>query len=395
MKQTTTILRPSLVIMAILGMAFVSATLTSCGVGNEDTPIAYPPDQLATDLGTLRGDYVANDREVLTGTLRGDYKISIADGATVMLSDVTINGGQNYETPWAGITCLGSATLILDGNNLVRSFYGTLPGIQPGPEGTTLTIRGEGKLTAFSRGAPCIGSGYAMDGDFICGDIRIEGGDITAECMNGGCAGIGSGMGGGQYISQCGNITISGGSITAKGGFDAAGIGSGFNSFSRCGNITITGGVVTATGRNGGTGIGTGTSSQCGNIMITGGTVKATGGECAAGIGCGDGSSHFKSICGDIAIGKGEGFVSVTATMGYKAFKPIGYSKNLYPWGDDNVSGHIYLFDGGDRWEFVHDKTYETIFTEDIHCGLMITVTSSDPENYPWDQDTWVITPAE
>ena len=36
------------------------------------------------------------------------YKISIADGATVTLSDATINGVDNQAYEWAGITCLGN-----------------------------------------------------------------------------------------------------------------------------------------------------------------------------------------------------------------------------------------------------------------------------------------------
>jgi len=51
------------------------------------------------------------------------YKISIADGATVTLSDATINGtservcktssGRYTSCDWAGLTCLGNCTIVL------------------------------------------------------------------------------------------------------------------------------------------------------------------------------------------------------------------------------------------------------------------------------------------
>ena len=64
------------------------------------------------DLSQLNGNYVAQDGDWLTGTLAGDYKISVADGATVTLSGITINGGNDWGTDWAGITCEGDATLV-------------------------------------------------------------------------------------------------------------------------------------------------------------------------------------------------------------------------------------------------------------------------------------------
>lgn len=62
-------------------------------------------------------------------------------------------GYESYDYKWAGLTCLGDATLILeDGtNNTVKGFHRWYPGIFV-PEGKTLTIRGgaqgTGTLTA-------------------------------------------------------------------------------------------------------------------------------------------------------------------------------------------------------------------------------------------------------
>ena len=231
----------------------------------------------ATDLSKLTGDYIAQDGETLTGTLAGNYMISIAKGATVTLDGVTITGENSLDYKWAGITCEGDATIILkDGTeNTVNGFHQNYPGIQAGPTGTTLTIKGEtagtGKLTASSNGNGAgIGGKMSMD----CGNIEIQGGVITATGSSY-AAGIG-----GANSSTCGSITISGGTVTATGGDWGAGIGSGGGT---CGNITISGGTVTANGGNKGAGIGSVGGGTCGDILISGGTVTATGGDNGAG----------------------------------------------------------------------------------------------------------------
>ena len=236
----------------------------------------------ATDLATITADYEAKDGETLTGTLASNVKISIAAGATVTLKDVNItNLGVGFD--WAGITCEGDATLVLEGTNTVcagrgSDGYNNYPGIWIAP-GKTLTIQGDGTLTAYSNAD----SPYA------------------------------AGIGGGYKIACSGTIT-------ATGGWDAAGIGGG-NSAS-CGNITINGGTVTATGGNYGAGIGCGAAGEnqgsCGNITISGGTVEATGGENAAGIGGGS----TNGVCGTITITKG--VTSVKATKGANTPNSIG-----------------------------------------------------------------------
>lgn len=205
----------------------------------------------------------ATDGMTIYGTLGVgvNKKISIADGATVTLNNATINGTNNSSCKWAGITCLGDATIILSGTNTVKGFYENYPGIQAAV-GKTLTINGTGSLTASSNG-------------------------------------YGVGIGGGYNIA-CGNIEIQGGTITATGGNQAAGIGSGFQG--TCGNITISGGTVTATGgHNGGAGIGSGYEGTCGNITITRGVTQVTatmGAGATNSIGAG-----FTGTCGTVTIG--------------------------------------------------------------------------------------------
>jgi hypothetical protein len=246
---------------------------------------AAPP---ATYLSTINANYTASDGETLTGTLGANVKISIADGATVALNNVNINGTNDSNYGWAGITCEGNATIILSGTNTVKGFYAFYPGIQAAA-GKTLIIKSIGSLTASSNG-------------------------------------YGAGIGGGIGVA-CGNIEIQGGTITATGGAYAAGIGGDFDA--TCGNITISGGTVTATGGEQAAGIGGGRrgvsdASSCGNILISGGTVTATGGEEAAGIGGGRGNNPNKesSSCGTITITTG--VTKVTATKGSGAPNSIG-----------------------------------------------------------------------
>ena len=94
------------------------------------------------DISKLKDHYVAQDGDLLTGTLDGKtkpYKISIADGAAVSLNNVTINGVDDKNYDWAGITCECNCTIILERKNKVSGFYSYNPGIKV-PENCTLTI---------------------------------------------------------------------------------------------------------------------------------------------------------------------------------------------------------------------------------------------------------------
>ena len=156
-----------------------------------------------SDLSMVTDGAVFRDGSFATGLAYGNWKLSIVDGATVTISNVTINGSNNPDCRWAGITCEGNATIILQGDNAVKGFYKDYPGIYV-PPGKKLTIKGDGSLTASSNGR-------------------------------------GAGIGGGYYI-DCGEITIEGGSVIATGGEYAAGIGSGYNA--NCGNILIKTGIT-------------------------------------------------------------------------------------------------------------------------------------------------------
>ena len=220
------------------------------------------------ELSTLEGDYEAQNGDVLTG-VTSSYKVTIAAGATVTLDGVTINRGSYC------IKCLGDATIILkDGStNTLTGTGDEYPALSIGDANTTLTIQGSTGVLNVTSGQYCagIGGGY-KNADHTCGNIRIEGGVITAQGGQ-----LGSGIGSDYGTATCGDIIITGGTITAKGGSDAAGIGTGTGDGNQavCGNITIANTVtkVTATkGKNASHSIGKGYggNATCGTVTIGG-----------------------------------------------------------------------------------------------------------------------------
>ena len=241
--------------------------------------------------------------------------------------------------------------------NTVRGFYYS-PGLYV-PVGNTLSIRGDGLLTANGTyGSAGIGCGSYHDaGNIIieggtitatggdggagiggcvnrnCGNIFVRGGAITSTGSNG-AAGIGGGSGG-----SCGKISIFDGSIIAQGGNNATGVGSGSNG--SCGDIFITNGMVFATGGNNAAGIGTAWCGSGNNIMIMGGKVTANGGEYAAGIGSGN-RDYNNGSCGNITITDGE----IDAIGGQNA-AGIGGSLNA-PCANIAITGGKITAKGGD-----------------------------------------------
>ena len=198
--------------------------------GVKATSEAGAPAANIVDLSKLTENTELKDGDVVTGTLGANMKISIADGATVTLDGVTIEGVNSDWYPFAALTCVGDATIILKegSTNKLKGFQSGYPGIFV-PEGKTLTIQGSGSLDASAEGAAGIGGGYAKH----CGNITIEGGTITATGAYG-AAGIGGG-----WKGNCGNITIKKTvtSVTATKGYGANSIGAGKEG--SCGTVTI------------------------------------------------------------------------------------------------------------------------------------------------------------
>ena len=322
-------------------------------VGNADITIT------ASFIVTLSGDmsYTAQDGDVLTGSTSGT--VTIARGASITLSNVTINGG---------IVCLGTATIILVGENSVTGLNNKA-GIQVGDKGTTLTIKGNGSLKANGGylGAG-IGTGYVFDGNVTLGDITIEGGSITAKGGGEG-AGIGTGCVDRGRSVTLGDIIINGGSITAKGGDEGAGIGTGLV---YRGSVTL------------------------GDITIKGGSITAIGGDCGAGIGTGEFYNGTATI-GTLTIY--DDIDCVDATGNDKS----GISEEVvYMHGESNVTGNasdyfIITHKGyHDVIESIQNKKYSiTLVNEEQHgtvtvpasakCGESVTITVTPDNGYQLD----------
>ena len=276
------------------------------------------------NLGILDFDYTAQNGDVLTGALANRQKITIAAGATVTLSDATINLTANTTSAeqasgYSALTCLGDATILLaDGTtNTLNELYYYWAIIQPGPTGTTLTIDGTGTLNATTGNSnsgysTVIGAGYNTS----CGNIVIAGGTVNATSNYYGIA-IGAGYSNSyaSNLARCGNITITGGEVNAQSKNGSSAIGT--TQHGDCGDITITGGTVTAKLGNSGTCIGSCKGKTCGNITISGGNVTATyissvsSNTSLVGIGAASGYNSYTSVCGDILINGG----TVTATV--------------------------------------------------------------------------------
>ena len=188
----------------------------------------------AADYDLSAGSITAEDGDHIyqSGSGATANTITIVDGATVTIDGVNIS---SYGT---GITCNGTATIILEGTNTITSTGN--PAILAGPIETTLTISGSGSLTA-------------------------TGGERAA------------GIGSGNYYT-CGDITIISGTVTATGGSDAAGIGTGSPGI--CGNITIASTVTRVTaikGQGAAYSIGKNDGGSICRIITIGGTVYYNG----------------------------------------------------------------------------------------------------------------------
>ena len=255
------------------------------------------------DISTGNADIPANERWEIIGTSDA-YKITIGDEATAVLNGVKITSTNGSCIETSGTT--GSNIILVDGTTNTMDAHGDTNGSAAintagGPLNIFGQTEGTGKLVA-KGGASGAGIGGSLD-----------------------------------YNSLA--ITILGGEIEATGGQYAAGIGSG-----DC--------THNATGTSGG------------NITIKGGKVTATGGEKAAGIGTGYAQSGYAAIkpaCGSITIDKT--VISVTATMGTDASKPIGRGGNA----------------GGDNQPYCGD----------IFFGTQKVASSGDYTTPPSDGDTY------
>lgn len=254
------------------------------------------------------------------------YTITLEDGACLILNGVNITSASNRP-----IICNGDAYILInDGtSNTLETTGNNCAGIQVGPSGKTLTIKGKtGTLTVNSSKCPAIGNGGGSSSSI--GDIVITGGIINATGGSVGAGGYAAGIGSGY--NTCGNITINSGTITAIGGDCSAGIGSA--DAGTCGNITINGGTIVAKGFSHAAGIGSGMNGTCGNITI-GSEVTSVRASCGdtglsgdAGTSAPDypvdcdliGRGYNNATCGTVTI---DGVVNATTSSIFTHFNSV------------------------------------------------------------------------
>ena len=290
-------------LLLFLALASLAAFAETVVLDISQSPITFTSEGVSgknSEGEDVEGSY---DDYVVTGSAYySDYVIKVLSGThniTIRNVNITYPNTSPFDmSPGA------SVTLTLSGDNNFCMPYERAGSPVHVPEGASLTIQGEGSLTARAMessygagigsvrgedsGVIIIRSGTVVAyGDYFSagigggyegrGTVIITGGDITAQAFGGG-AGIGGGGNTGgsssDYRGGTCDVTISGGRIKAQSDI-GAGIGnSWFSSNDPAGTVTITGGTIEAESRTGAS-IGSGELGLGPNIYISGGTVKA------------------------------------------------------------------------------------------------------------------------
>jgi flagellin len=246
-----------------------------------------------------------------------------ASSAGIILNDATITSSTGSAFDIGG----ADVTLVLKGSNTVTS--GTNSAGVRAASGSSLTIYGDGQLTAQGTSTSSYTGGAGIGGDYgeSAGTITINGGTINA--YGGGGDGAGIGGGGGPSLGNGGNggvITINGGTVTARGGTSSiggAGIGAGH--YGNGGIITINGGTVNATGGGHGSGLG-GAHGTAGTIIINGGggIIQGKSGTANSAIGGGFGNKTADiTLKGEYDNSSGQ-FTTANGTFELKPGSPGG-----------------------------------------------------------------------
>lgn len=292
-----------------LCLALTLSGMTACEKPDEGG------DPKVIDLSTLTSDITLEDRMVLTGTLDGEkqhVKISIADGATVILNEACINGANDRECDWASLACLGDATIIIAGKNSLSGYSDYSPCIFV-PEGKTLKFKATNTPESF----------YNEWGERLKNEWDKECTDTLNISNKGYSAAIG-----GTCFDPSGSIEIWGGVYYLSTSCDGACIGSGPDS--TCGDIRIEGGHIFADAGGNAAAIGSAENGQCGDIIIRGGRISARAGYAAA-IGSGK-SGFFKTLTIERTFEYIKSVINDDSTG-----VPIGRGE------DDWLSGQVYI----------------------------------------------------
>lgn len=290
----------SMVMVLALCLTLLPATAWAAETGDTGA-FTVQGGTLGTDYSYADGVLTINSDKDITISMAADAapttdRIEVASGvsANITLSGVNIDVSAKENTAAFKIAddSTGDVTITLDGDNALKSGR-KCAGLQKNGDAGSLTITGEGSLTAIG-GEDGAGIGGIYNGN-VC-NITVTGGTIIATGGD-----DGAGIGGGDRGTAT-NITISGGKITAT-GTGGAGIGGGYNG---TGKVTISGGEVTAISNGGGAGIGSGkagSNNVTSNITISGGKITATG------------SSDHKGSSAGIGDGVSNGSGTVSSTV--------------------------------------------------------------------------------
>ena len=205
----------------VLTMAFLAWCVPAFSLAAEEKTL----DLAGGSITITETKYVQNGQET---PYSGAYRIKQSGGQTT--NTITVQSGDIAMTlenvnmaegagkmPPIAVESGAHLTLTLAGENtLTTASHGVsaADAIRV-PEGARLTVKGEGKLTAETKGGACIGVSTGKSGT-----IRIEGGVIEATNRDG--AAIGGG-----YSAVAGPIYICGGQVTAHGYGNSAAIGGG------------------------------------------------------------------------------------------------------------------------------------------------------------------------
>ena len=263
--------------------------------------------------GDSIGIYTSNSVTINGGDVTATGGNAVRDSYGIYASSFTINGGTVVATGGEaavrysmGVRADGDITI---NDGVVTATGDTAPDFSYGMStngnftmngGIVTATSGEAQLTYGIRGGTLTIKSGTLDatsgktvqdsvGIFAVGDIKIDGGTVTAK----GGETIGDGWYNFGIRSYGGSIIIEGGTVTATGG-TAHGTVNNMSSglFARAGSITVSGGTVTATGGES-TGNGSNYSAYSTGffakdaVTVSGGTVTATGGTVTGTAGAG------------------------------------------------------------------------------------------------------------
>lgn len=292
LAPVVTVLTGTVNLATITSDATIGNGATLTGTLSSNVKITIADDAAVTlDGVTINGENM--NKYAWAGlTCEGDATITLIGTNTVrgfQSSYPGIQPGPAETTPTIQPGPARTTLTIQGSGSLAASSNGSAPGIGPDAGGTcgNIVIQGSATVTANGgTGAAGIGSaatvyssGYSAS---VCGDITIGGSANVTATGGQQAAGIGTGKGDSSAMTQCGDIRIEGGTVTATGGLAAAAIGSSW--YSQCGTITITDGITSVTATREGTYttdfIGVGYSnSTCGTVSIADGLTDETDGN--------------------------------------------------------------------------------------------------------------------